>query len=350
MEQWYLVGEPLLDPKFRENYLAPIGQVDICLKILKEVKSEEQALQILREEYLAIVYALREMGINFRIIYAHKDNIDLKTLGACVKLLGCRLVGFPPGFIPQAVIYPRDLFTVFPNFVLVNSEIVEVLTDAKGDYHIISSLYGEGGRVLASQRTILVPEGLNLKEGCTIQTTGLDELEKLGIKTGLLPMPLAQSFSAQGREDEIISYDHLDRTFALLEDQKNNLHLLVDPLICTTQWQNSSWAPHYPQESLETIRKRCEPLMIEVHCPRQIKVPYSLNFLQFPDKRVLMTAGDDSVEELVADIVGRKNVFKTPTPIKLLPIFQYAGIRCLLNEAPAPLFKSQISEAQASPV
>ena len=95
----------------------------------------------------------------------------------------------------------------------------------------------------------------------------------------------------------------------------------------------------HSKETIEKIKLICQPLGIEVHHPKKMEVPYALNLIQFPDNRVLMTGGDESVAELINEIVGEENVFKTPTPIRYFPVWLYAGIRCLVSEAPEPLFK-----------
>ncbi len=343
MTDSYLVGEPLFGKKFRESYYAPVGQADLAFRILHEIQSECEALQKLREEYVAIVYALTEMGINFRIIYAHEDMIDQTSLGACIQGLNCRLVGFPPEFVPPSVIYPRDFATVFPNIILVNSKVVELqVTEAKG-HQIISSPYGEGGRVLSRRKTMLVGERLILEKGdSTDPQKEIERIRALGIKVGIIPLLLAQVFSRSKKAEKLICNDHLDRVGCLLEGKDGGLHLVVDPLICTADWQGGGgypWIPRLPYDSIDLIKRRCESLEIKVHYPKKMQIPYSLNLVQFSDGRVLMTAGDDPVAETVANIVGEGKIHQTPIPIELFPVLCYAGIRCLVTRSPEALFK-----------
>lgn len=346
MADWYLVGEPLFGKEFQESYFAPIGQVDLAYQILSKIKDGEEAVARLREEYLAIVYTLKQMGINFRIICAHQDQVDQNVLSVCIEMLGCRLSGFPPEFFPPAVIYPRDFATVLPNIVLVNSQMAEVQVGEKEGYKIISSPYGEGGRVLPHQKTMLVGEKLiiGIEWGHNIDPQEeIEKVRELGIKIGIIPLPVCQIFSKRGKEEKFISNDHLDRVGCLLEGKDNGLYLVLDPLICTADYSQGGsefpWVPRLPWESMDIIKRECAPLEINVRCPRRIEVPYSLNLIQFPDRRVLMTAGDDSVAETIAGIVGEENVNKTPIPIELFPVWCYAGIRCLVNETPEVLFK-----------
>ena len=97
MDQWYLVGEPLFKafPSiFREEYFAPASQINLCRKVLRETQDAYLVLDRLRNEYLAIITALKEMRIDFRIVFCHEKEIDRDLIGICV-MLGCRLVAFP---------------------------------------------------------------------------------------------------------------------------------------------------------------------------------------------------------------------------------------------------------------
>ena len=73
--------------------------------------------------------------------------------------------------------------------------------------------------------------------------------------------------------------------------------------------------------------------------PGDLTVPYALNLMQFPDKRVLMTSGSPEVENLIRLIVGDGNVSTTEVPVRFLPLWQYAGIRCLIGELPEFILK-----------
>ena len=107
-EREYMVGEPLFGTESRESFFAPVGQTDLAYEILRKIKNTDEVVDRLRKEYMAIVFALKRMGVNFRIIYAHGDKVDEKALYACVQVLRCRLIGFASDFFPPSVIYPRD--------------------------------------------------------------------------------------------------------------------------------------------------------------------------------------------------------------------------------------------------
>lgn len=347
MLPFYLVGEPwLFGVVDKREFYAPISQVALCRRVLKEVEDRSFVLQKLREEYLAIIWTLNRMKIEFRIIYSHEDEIDKEVIATCVNALGCRLVGFPPTYFPPGIVYPRDFATVLPGLVLVNSNMVKVMVGQKEGCRILSSPYGEGGRTLFCNNTMLVCERLVLEDRQSVDAEkngAIDEIRKMDIRIGLLPPPLARSFSASEDDDKAFFNDHLDRVACLIKGANGKLHLVVDPKLCTADWrsaQGTPWTPRLTTETMQRVKQICEPLGIEVHSPKDMRIPYALNLIQFEDGRVLMTDGDESVAEVISEIVGGKNVFKTPTPIRFFPAWCYAGIRCLVNEAPVVLFKS----------
>lgn len=344
MEQLYLVGEPILKPLLsNRRHYAPVSQVDLCQKVLRETQEPNMVLRKLQEEYLAIIWSLKEIGINFRIIYSHEDRVDKQVLEACIQGLGCRLAGFDRSYFPPAVAYPRDFVTVLPDLILVNSQIARVKVGEKDDYRILSSPYGEGGRVLAWEKTMLVCERLILEDKHSSGPKGLREIRQAGIKIALFPPFLSTAFSISGVEKRAFFNDHLDRVACLIQGKDRGLHLVVDPQIYTADWkgrkQAPCWIQRFPENTIKRIKQVCEPLEIEVHCPKKLEISYSLNLIQFPDGRVLMTSGDDSVAEVVSEIVGEDKITQTQIPIRFFPVWACAGIRCLVNEAPMPLLK-----------
>jgi len=347
MEQLYLVGEPIFKPPFGKKHYAPVSQVDICQQVLRETQEPNIVLKRLQEEYLAIIWSLKKIGINFRIIYSHEDKIDKQVLGVCVEHVGCRLVGFHRDYFPPTVAYPRDFVTVLPELILVNSQIAGVKVREKDNCRILSSPYGEGGRALTREKTMLACERLVLEDKHSSEPKGLQEIRQAGIKIALLPLPLSIAFSISGVEKRAFFNDHLDRIGCLIRGKDRGLHFVVDPQIYTADWkgyrQATSWVRRSPGDTIKRIKQDCEPLEIEVHCPKKLKVPYSLNLIQFLDSQVLMTSGDDSIVEVVSEIVGEDKIAQTPIPIRFFPVWAYAGIRCLVNKAPMPLLKPKAS-------
>lgn len=335
MEIMYLVGEPLFRPEEpRQEFIAPFGQAELCQKVLSGTRNPQIILAHLREEYLAIAGSLKVMGIDFRIVYSHPEEIDKKVLMLCIERLQCRLTGFDSKYRRSAVIYPRDFATVLPGLILVNSKAVRLEVSHKDDYYLIRSPYGEGGRVLTSERTMLICERLAMEDGRLLEPQGLEEIKRKGTRIGLLPLPACTTVSIDGISSKFSFNDHLDRVACLLHGKDGSLHLIVDPQIHSVSWKGLC----SPKETLERIRGVCEPLGIMVHWPKKLEVPYSLNLVQFPDGRVLMTSGDEAVAEVVIEIVGKEKAFGTQIPIRFLPVWAYAGIRCFTNGLPKTLF------------
>jgi len=339
MEILYLVGEPLFKPEeSRQEFVTPFGQTDLCQRVLSETQNPQTVLNHLREEYLAIVGSLKVMGIDFRIVYSHPKEVDKTLIMACIEHFGCKLAGFDNKYSLQAIIYPRDFATVLPGVVLVNSAAVGIKVSHKEDYRIMRSPYGLGGRALVCGKIMLISERITLEDGRLLSPQGLEEIRRMGIRIGLLPLPACTTISMDSGVSNINNRfscnDHLDRVACLIQGKDGALHLVVDPQIHSVNWKGLC----SPKETLERIRSACEPLGIIVHCPKKLEVPYSLNLVQFPDGRVLMTSGDEAVAEVIIEVVGKDKAFGTPIPIRFLPVWAYAGIRCLTNGLPKTLF------------
>ena len=173
----------------------------------------------------------------------------------------------------------------------------------------------------------------------SVKNREIEEISDLGIVIKKIPAPLSINLNDIKRT---FFNDHLDRIGALISDTHNNLHLVLDPGLMTTKWtpgQTRLWDLMNPAESIDKIKSICEPHEIEVHTPKALRVPYSLNLMQFVDGQILMTSGDGDVAEVIANIVGSENVHLTPIPIRYYPTWLYAGIRCLINDAPLPVLK-----------
>lgn len=350
MEETIMLGAPsfgeVINLTDGKEFFVPFGQSKICQSIIRETQDKAVIVERLATEYLSIVLALKEMGINFCITYTEDVRIPAQMLDSFKSELKCRIVILPKNFPPQFGCYPRDMLTILskPKIVLLNQEIGRKGIGQRGEYYFLSSLYGEGGRVLSCDNTALVTKRLiigNARIKCDEQLTAL--LQK-GVKIGQLPLPLGGICTSAEIKEKVFSNDHLDRVAAFLRGGNGEMHLVVDPKICTMNKNGSeNWTALGPEESIEGIAECCEPLGIKVHYPYKIKVPYSVNLEQFSDGRVLMTGGDKPLAKLVGKIVGRKNVFKTKVPIKFTPVYNRAGIRCLINQIPEPMISSLVS-------
>jgi len=344
----YLVGEPVcwddcsgLD---REEFQVPVGQVNACLEVLTETPSTGVA-DILRDEYLSIVQALVDMGIEFRIIYSHPDMVDEQMLAICHKAYRCKFCRFTPDFLPSTIMYPRDFCTVMPGIILFNPQ-VQLLTERKDGYRLLSSPYGQGGRAWVAKSTMIVGERI-IGENKSWRATEDDygAIQEEGIQVGLVPPPIGTYIKREGLTDRFYPNDHLDRVGGMLVGKDGeSLHLVVDSQILTTDYvttsQGQEKVPLDPATSIARIQATCDSLGVTLHIPSSpLTVPYVLNFVQFPDGRVLMTSGDAVAQQIVSSIAGKENVFTTRVPIRFLPVYTYAGIHCIVSEAPMPILK-----------
>ncbi|MFH1183169.1 MAG: hypothetical protein V1690_02825 [Candidatus Moraniibacteriota bacterium] len=347
MGRMYLLGEPIFDPVMeRKEFFAPAGQTDLCRKILAETQDRKTVIQKLREEYIAIAYSLVAMGIEFRIIYAHEESIDKQAQAVCIKALNCRFIDFRQSlFSNSALVFPRDFCVALSGkIILINSKVATLKSNQKDGYALISSPFGEGGRVLSAGEIMVVSERMIIEDGQSrfVKKNDLKKIAVRGIKTLYFPTPLAKKIGTDTGRGCFFTNDHLDRIGSLLIDQRGKYHLVVDPLIWTAWWEDKIskvWFQEGPEKTMERLKRACGPLGIKVHQPKTLAIPYALNLIQFSDGRVLMTNGDEDVAELVGSLVGKNNLYITPIPIRYHPTWLYAGIRCLIGDAPTPLMK-----------
>jgi hypothetical protein len=333
VEPQILLGEPVfrVDPD-DQKLIAPIGQYLLCQQVRDETQDEDKIYGILREEYLAIAHALHvRMGIDFRIVYAHKEVADKQTLGVLINI-SCRLVGFPP-VLPRLTSFPRDFVLDLPGICLLSPNFGELTTNRPKGRRAIVSPYGEGGRILAQGDVALV--GDKICRGSYSEPPQTKPLEEAGIKVGVIPNFVSVEMSEDPGFGLFSTNDHLDRVACLLRGPGQRLHLVVDPLFHS----GPAAHPTPPKTSINKIRDVCAPLGIDVHVPEAIHVPYSLNLVQFRDGRVLMSGGDFPVAEVVAQIVGPDKLFLTEVPIRYYPAWTLAGIHCLVGEAPSVFFR-----------
>ena len=279
----YLVSEPAFNAfQIPKKYYAPAGQWKLCQQILRKTQDREVVLKDLSKEYLAIVSALYKMEIDFRIIYSHPDKVDKRLLEICALLFKCKLIEVNAS--QRLCAFPRDLFTILPGIILASS------SRTKG---VVSSPYGEGGRILTCKNIALVAERLLLEnKKDSVKPRGLQEIKKANIKIGILPNPVCIKYSNNSSGKSFFN-DHLDRVACLIQDRKGKPYLVLDPQISVADHNAESWTALPPKESIKRIRSVCNPLGIKTCCPKKIEVPYSLNLLQFPDGRVLMTGKDN---------------------------------------------------------
>lgn len=339
----YLVGEPILEYSRMDSFIAPMGQLPLCLGIYTHMP-QEKAVERMRLEYLSIIAAMLEMGLQFRIVYAHKNHIDRLALTVCMQM-GCRLAGFSPDFFPAAIAYPRDFAVILPQCLLVCPGI-RLVNENKEGWRLLQSPLGEGGMVLKAGNKVLVPMRLCNHEGKAqsrlISEADVAPIKSSGMDVEFMPNPASGEFNGKGISLRTSFSDHLDRASSLVQDRSGAVHLLIDHSLYTIRMineQSRTWKVIHPMETFELLKRRYQSFGIEVHRAPPANVPYGLNLLQVDDGRVLMTSGDPDLIDFVGSIVGNTKVVATEVPIIHFPIYKRAGIRCLVTEMPEIIMK-----------
>lgn len=366
----YLYGAPWLaglpnNPQ--DSFVAPLGQVELYFKFLQGMPEDMKSLiEQAGKEYIAIAAGMEKLGIKFYI--AHLSGIrHLDGLAAIFeKGFGSGAVPLPKEMAHELVFYPRDMFGYLrtQNAILVNSQIRKFVKipeksgcgiyphtqngylkshEARnGQSHIRKGVgvyfspYGEGGSALYAKNILIVGKRYIDDKIEFRSDQALDTLKKKGLQIIVLPSPVVRTFSRKSLGDKAGIDEHIDRSMNLLEAADGSLHLVVDPNIHLAAGKDgkNQFSLICPKEALEIIKAACEPFGIKAHYPARINIPCSLGFMQFANKKVLMTSGDDAVYSVVEKIVGRENVAKTYVPAIATAVFGRAGIRCTINEFP----------------
>jgi len=345
-EEPYLYGGPWfggLPSNSLDSFVAPLSQVELYLEFLKEMPEDIKSLiEQAGKEYIAIAAGMEKLGIKFHI--AHLSGISqLDGLAALFeKGFGLGSVPLPKEMEHELVFYPRDMFGYLQmqNAILINSQIRKfVKIPEKSGRKIYFSVYGEGGSALHAQDVMIVG-GRYINGKIKFRSDqALDALRRKGLQIIVLPSPVVRTFSRNGLGGKAGIDEHIDRSMNLLEANDGSLHLVVDPNIHLAAGKDgkNQFSLIYPEEATEIVKAACEPFGIEVHRPAKMQIPCSLGFMQFANKKVLMTSGDDAVYSAVEKIVGQENIATTYVPIITTAIFGRAGIRCTINDFPAPM-------------
>jgi hypothetical protein len=283
------------------------------------------------------------MGLDFRLVCRDLKHVAEDLVLKLYRETACKLAGFS-GFPAQSTLYPRDFCSVFPahKLLLLNPRAIKLQTCFNNDWHAAESPFGEGGRILYSGDVVLATERLMSDDRTPSRKTTNADLKVFrdaGIRVGKVPLFVSARFGFGG-DGTITFNEHLDRVGCLIMDRSNSLHLILDPAIQSVEWMgNGRWQPRETVETVACFRRICEPMDIRVHVPKTMRVPYALNLLQVHDGRVLMTSGDPDVQQVVTDIMGQENVYTTEVPIRFFPTWAYAGIHCLVSDAPEAVMK-----------
>lgn len=342
-EDMLLVGEPVIKEVVANSgdFLVPVGQAPLMLELIDSLQDWEpsQIVGTMREEYLSILYALREMGVDFRVIFAH-EKFDAVILEKILREGICRLAGFPKELEGCFTSYPRDMMIrVGKNKTfLLNSGIFQEDMTVGSHSGIQLSCYGEGGKLVSAGDFGLIGDCL-IRGDEMKEAPRPEEIEAPGLRVGILPSLIIKTILAGGVDLGVYSRnDHWDRDGCLLVGRDGRIYFLVDAAVMVGEGEGEARRALSPAGSLQSIRKACNVLGIVV-VPVELRVLYALNLHQFPDGRVLMTGGDEELRKIVEGIVGEGKVTVTAVPIRLFPLYGKGGIRCLTTYAPESMLR-----------
>lgn len=328
-----LLGTPAFHFPFgaESRPIAPLGQERRVQEILDSLSSEMMQARTLREEYLCVVEALQEAGITFRILCLERGDPGVRKRLAGQGIHGLLLpVAQPVSWVR----FPRDLFVMAEKVraLLVNSRLFQ-LRERNTGYKILHSRWGEGGRVLLAGDRMLVssvPDGRAEAEGKVLR-----HLRELGMRIAVLPNAIFLELTPDGVPVTLFHEGHLDRSASLIRGRDGGYYLLCDRSYTTGLLDR----PFSPDRSIDELRRACEPVEVEVRLPRARTLPYATSVVQFEDGRVLVSGGDESVVETLADLVGQESLIVTRLAIRHYPAVAAAGLHCLVTEMPHPLLR-----------
>ncbi|MFA6422965.1 MAG: hypothetical protein WCW17_00760 [Patescibacteria group bacterium] len=325
-----LFGEPIVKGRIKE-IVSPAGQYHLCRDIWGNGYDQSYVASQLRDEYRAIVETLLAMGMQLGVMMQDRhcqfwDGELCRFLQSQSSRINKTSFSIK---IPYSFsMFPRDYCCMIrDNLILFNPTCLPKRKEMPENGLFVSP-YGEGGRVFCSGDVAMVCEG-RLYESVS-KFPNMQIWRDREIKVVMVPFPVAV-----GDSRVIGDGSHIDRVGCLLRGRDGGLHFILDPLnrsLAITGRKTAVVAS--VEETRDEFARLCGEADITLHVPREMRVPASLCLHQFEDGRVIMTTGDESVAEVVSDIVGSEKVFMTDIPIKWYPTVLAAGIRCLIGDFP----------------
>jgi len=357
IENEVVIGAPIFGNHPDLLVQAPIGQLDLHVEPRRVLNDTREILAWQAIEYRAIIEALTAMEVPFRVAIGHRKCIAPVVIGwmeeAGLELVEC------PGLDMKHLTYMRDV-AIRPreDLVLVSSEMKDkgIPTIIDG-CQVCFSDAGEGGRTHYRDGVVLVNDVVFYDTTFPIDVESnpvlmaaikkqdifavnqlmkgtpapIDQLRELGLKVGVLPIAIDQ-IPIPGRCNWYVPGDHIDLVCGLVKGKDGCLHLITDPAPYHHFLGVQNRPLRGPKQTLEVYQRVCDEMGIVLHVPERLSVPASINFVQFDDGRVLMTGGDEEVAGILSDIVPE--VRTTEIPIRCIPSWCKAGIRCLIGQWP----------------
>jgi hypothetical protein len=325
--QTLLFAEPIFknlhtDESKNTKFTVPVGAETLVRQLPFSSFTEESITEFLADEYLSIASSLKEINVPFRIIVAHRKDMNEKETLAILRFFGVRGLALDPSI--SETCFPRDMLVDFNGVTYVSSRANFNFPDNSG----IFSPLGEGGRVLKLGRKVFIPDPCGF-----VQTRPkyMEDIHNLSdhFQFGFLPFPLATEIDTQSSISKIFQNSHLDRVAAFIKGKDNKDYLLLD-----SNYTTQSEIPY--GQYWTAIKDACKklevtPVVIE---RKPESILYALNLEQFADGTILLTGGDDNLTESVKQIVGDDKVHTTSKPIVFYPLYRNGGIRCMMLHAP----------------
>lgn len=330
-----LLAEPVFkNPDEDESKLAkftvPLGVEPWVEHLSHTPLTSQQITEALGNEYLSIASGLKEIGAPFRIIIAHRKDIDQRVALAILQQFKVRGLALDESI--SETCFPRDMLVDFDGDVRINPRANFEFPDHSG---VLSPL-GEGGRVLKLDRKIFVPDSRGFVQTRKQFEKDIQTLSDR-FQFGFLPFPLAVEVDNRTGKRIIFPNDHLDRVAVFIKGKDNEDYLLLDKHYVT-----ESQAPY--GDHWACIKEACQQLDVTpvVIDRKPGSIPCALNLEQFNEGSVLLTGGDNDLAEIVHQLVGADKVHVTYYPIVLYPLYRKGGIRCMLLHAPDKIVGSPV--------
>lgn len=310
------------------EFRVPLGYESWIDSLKSRNLNENEIITRFIDEYVSIAHALNENDVPYRLVIAHRQALDEKATLMLMNHLGVRGVGLNPSI--SSTSFPRDILVDFDGDTHLNPEAnVKSIPGSEKQ-----SMLGEGGRVLKVGKKVFLPHPNGYVQSKQKFLREVDPLKKK-YQIGFLPHPLATEVDIRTGRKHTFDNDHLDRSAAFIKGADEKDYLLVDSNYM------SSFAPQFGRYSSQII-SACRDLDVTLVDVKRKgdSIPNALNFVQFEDKSVVMTGGDNQLQNIVEEIVGQEKVVTTQSPIILYPLIRGGGIRCMTLFAPESIVQS----------
>ncbi len=328
-KQTWLVGTPNYQLSYADRCIPGVllGCADAARELLLSAPGESAFRRRFEAEYTAVLEALLNAGMPFRILNLHSADTPLGERLRAQGYPDFRIDTDPRGSTFQ---YPRDLLVYLrkQGIALVNKHWLRPGAGDRAGVSCWPSDWCEGGRVLASGNTLAVffhPE----KPGAPEQAT-LGQLRELGLKVVEIPAGIFTSMDGDGHATGLFYDHHIDRAAGLAAGTDGALHLILGPGYRTGPLR----APLDATASSDAVRRICDKAEITLHVLPDSSLPYAPSCVQSPEGVAVVSGGDDTLREMLAGIVGPDNVVTTGVPLTHFPVFASAGLHCLVTESP----------------